>query len=223
MNVFEIFASIQGESTRAGEATVFVRLAGCNLDCAWCDTPLARTGAGTSMGMERIIKEALAPGLPQVCVTGGEPLLQKETPELLNRLVASGRTTVLMTNGSLPFGRVPEGVVKVVDIKTPWVHDNPPETSDALMRPPHFPESNLGLLGPMDEVKFVVRSRAEFEWICEWSRSMGLFDRVAAVLVGPVWGELDPGVLVDWMIEARLPLRLNLQWHKIIWGEDTGL
>ncbi|MBL6975548.1 MAG: radical SAM protein [Deltaproteobacteria bacterium] len=220
MLVSEIFESIQGESTRCGEPTVFVRLAGCNLDCHWCDTRHARDG-GMDMTAEDVLERALAPGIGQVCVTGGEPLFQADTPDLLEALLTADRTTVLMTNGSLPMDRVPEAVFKVVDVKTPWSHGTAPGDVDEHRPPPHFLDHNLSYLGRGDEVKFVVRNRAEFQWATDWARHAGLFQKVHAVLVGPAWGELDPATLVEWMRESGLPLRLNLQWHKFIWGSDT--
>lgn len=221
MDVCEIFASIQGESTRAGERTAFVRLAGCNLDCTWCDTPQGRA-AGFPMDLEDIVGEALGFPGPQVCITGGEPLLQAETPDLLKAFLVTGRTTVLMTNGSLPMDNVPEEVISVVDIKSPWSQPSSPgESTATLPQPPHFHSANLSRLGSNDEVKFVVRSRTEFDWACQWAGQAGLFSRVQSVLVSPAWGALEPALLAEWIMETRLPVRLNLQWHKVIWGEDT--
>lgn len=220
MLVSEIFESIQGESTRCGEPAVFVRLAGCNLDCHWCDTPHAHEG-GTETALDEVLRQALAPGIGQVCVTGGEPLLQSDTPALLEGLLVAHRTPVLMTNGSLSLDGVPEGTVKVVDVKTPWSHGYAPGDPGHRMPPLHFLDGNLENLDGGDEVKFVIRNRAEFQWAADWARDKGLFQQVGAVLVGPAWGELDPAILVEWIMESRLPLRLNLQWHKVIWGPDT--
>jgi len=239
MNVSEIFLSIQGETSRAGELCAFVRLAGCNLSCAWCDTRHARKG-GTPMEADQVVAALDLFGTRLVCVTGGEPLLQDETGDLARRLLAEGHEVMLMTNGSLPLDPIPGPVLKVVDVKTPWSHrrrggkegQSPispacrlhaprqvREMGDCPSFPPHLLASNLDLLGRRDEVKFVVRVRQEFDWAAAWASSVGLFDRVEVVSVGPAWGELDPAAVVEWMKETRSPFRLNLQIHKYVWGK----
>ena len=224
MKVSEVFRSLQGETTRAGEPAVFVRLAGCNLDCTWCDTAHAQSG-GRPMSIARILAavEALPP-TPLVCVTGGEPMIQRDTPALLAALLGAGRDVQLMTNGSVALDLVPAGVSRVVDVKSPWAHrgDLPPP-GGPVIAPPHLLPSNLALLGPPDEVKVVVRTRPEFDWAAGWLESAGLFGRVRAVLVAPAWGHLEPALLADWILESGLPIRLNLQVHKMLWGGDTRL
>jgi 7-carboxy-7-deazaguanine synthase len=224
MKVAELFRSIQGETTRAGEVAAFVRLAGCNLRCAWCDTPHARTG-GRAMSVEAVMAEVARLGPARLaCVTGGEPLLQPSASALVSALLASGRDVQVMTNGSVPLDRVPAGASRVVDVKSPWAHDpGAPEAPGPLADPPHLLPSNLDLLGPADEARFVVRSRAEFDWAARWAVSAGLFDRVGAVLVAPAWGALEPATLAAWILDAGLPLRLNLQVHKLVWGEGTRM
>ncbi len=220
MTVFEIFASLQGEGRRAGEPTAFVRLAGCNLRCAWCDTAYAWSG-GTPMTVAEVVVAARRLGLPRACVTGGEPLLDPDTPALLHALIGAGLGVTLMTNGSLPLDPVPAAVHKVVDIKSPWAH-SPGVPSGLLDLPPtQFHRGNLALLTPGDDVKFVVRDRTEFDWAVGFADREGLFQRVGAVFVGPAWGLLDPALLADWVLASGRPVRLHLQWHKVLWGPDT--
>lgn len=220
MTVSEIFASLQGEGRRAGEATVFVRLAGCNLRCAWCDTSHAWTG-GTPMTVADVRRAVLDFGLPRACVTGGEPLLDPETPALLSDLLDAGLGVTLMTNGSLPLDPVPAGVHKVLDIKTPWSHSAAVPEAPADLPPPHLRMDNLGLLTPGDDVKFVVRNRVEFDWALRFADCQDLYGRAGTVFVGPAWGLLDPTVLAEWVLASRRPVRLHLQWHKVLWGGET--
>lgn len=229
MKVVEVFRSIQGEGTQAGRPCTFVRLGGCNLHCAWCDTPYARGEGGRDLDVGGAVAEALALGPGLCCVTGGEPLLQPEAPALVRALLQAGRDVQVMTNGSLPLHAVPAEAILAVDIKTPWSHGTETGTSAGgrspdrvdLPEPPHFDRGNLARLSRRDEVKFVVRDRREFEWAARWAEKAGLFDRVGTVFAGPAWGEIDPAVLAEWILESRLPLRLNLQWHKVLWGKDT--
>jgi len=223
MDVIEIFGSIQGESTRVGVPCVFVRLAGCNLDCSWCDTRYARKG-GTRMSRDDIVEKVVEFDVTEVCVTGGEPMLQPDTPLLLEALVNRGLRCTLMTNGSLPLDAVPDAVIRVMDVKTPWSQANQPRTRPATgAHPSGLKDDNLRLLRPHDEVKFVIGTREDFDWACEWALCEGLFDRVAAVFVSPAWGMIEPSIVADWIVESGLPLRLNLQVHKLLWGADTRL
>jgi 7-carboxy-7-deazaguanine synthase len=229
MRIVETFRSIQGEGTWAGCPCIFVRLGGCNLRCAWCDTPYAQGDDGTEQTVAQVVESALALGSGPVCVTGGEPLVQASTPDLVRALIAAGRNVQVMTNGTIPLTSLPREATLVVDVKTPWSGESSemqgaggraPDRFD-LPQPRDFHRDNLAWLSRRDEVKFVVRDRREFEWAALWAEKHGLFDRVGAVLVGAAWGELETGVLADWILESRLPLRLNLQWHKLLWGGGT--
>lgn len=230
MKIVEIFRSIQGEGTQAGRPCTFVRLGGCNLRCTWCDTPYAQANAGEDRTVEQAVGRVLALGDGLACVTGGEPLLQPEAPDLVRALLASGLEVQIMTNGSLPLNRVPREAILAVDIKTPWSHALPaqataPRTDDecpaGLPGPPHFDPSNLSRLSRTDEAKFVVRDRREFDWASRWAVSVGLFDRLGTVFAGTAWGSVEPGEVADWILASGLPFRLNLQWHKVLWGSGT--
>lgn len=220
MNIAEVFVSLQGEGRRVGEPTTFVRVAGCNLRCAWCDTSYAWFG-GSPIPVDDLVKTIRDLAIPRVCVTGGEPLLDPETPRLLRTLLDAGLAVTLMTNGSLSLRFVPRAVHKVVDIKTPWAHavEAPSEPLD--LSPPHLDLDNLSLLTAEDDVKFVVRCRAEFDWVVRFADRMDLYAMVGVVFVGPAWGLLDPALLAQWVLAARRPIRLHLQWHKVLWGPET--
>lgn len=209
--VSEIFSSIQGESHWAGYPCTFVRLTGCNLDCAYCDTRYAREG-GREMPLTEVVRAVEREGFATVEVTGGEPLCQEGTPELLAALLAGGRRVLLETNGSLPLTGLPEGVCVVMDLKTPG------SGMAAFNR-----WENLAELGPEDEVKFVCRHREDYEWARSALRNRGLPGRVR-VSLSPVWGELAPPELARWMLDDRLDARLQLQLHRILWpGMDRGV
>ncbi len=211
LRVIEIFSSIQGESHWAGYPCTFVRLAGCNLDCAYCDTRYAREG-GTEMPLAEILAAVHAQGQGTVEVTGGEPLLQSGTPALLEALLETGCRVLLETNGSLPLDPVPKGVHVVMDLKAPgsgMVERNLWE--------------NLGKLGPSDEVKIVCRDRRDYDWAVETVRGRGLEGHVR-VSLSPVWGELDPAQLAGWMLRDRLDARLQIQLHRVLWpARDRGV
>jgi 7-carboxy-7-deazaguanine synthase len=209
LTVTEIFHSIQGESSFAGMPCVFVRLTGCDLRCAWCDTPYAFTD-GKKMSVAEVLGAVDATGCPLVELTGGEPLLQDDVYPLMDALVAAGRTVLLETGGHISLARVPDGVVKIVDVKCP--------RSGESART-HWP--NLEQLGPRDEVKFVIQDRADYQFACGIVRQHGLDARCGAVLFSPVHGVLAPRDLAAWMLEDRLPARLQLQVHKYIWDATT--
>jgi len=209
LTVFEIYASIQGESTHAGRPCVFVRLAGCDLRCAWCDTPYAFTG-GRKMPVADVADAVQALQIDLVELTGGEPLLQPEAPALLRELVARGHTVLLETGGHVPLDDVPDEVIAIVDVKCPG-------SGEAAHM--HWP--NLHQLSPHDEVKFVIRDRADFDYACDVARRYDLAARVAAVLFSPVHGALAPAELARWILEAHVPARLQIQAHKYIWGAET--
>jgi 7-carboxy-7-deazaguanine synthase len=209
LTINEIFHSIQGESTRAGQPCVFVRLTACDLRCSWCDTPYA-FHEGRKMSIDEVIAAVDAHGCPLVEITGGEPLLQDEVYPLMERLLADGRTVMLETGGHRPITRVPAAVVKIVDVKCPGSGEA--DKNDW---------SNLDALAPHDEVKFVVTDRADYEFARGVIARYDLPTRAAAVLMSPVHAVLDPRILSEWMLADRLPARLQLQLHKYIWSPTT--
>ncbi|OFW19939.1 MAG: 7-carboxy-7-deazaguanine synthase [Acidobacteria bacterium RIFCSPLOWO2_02_FULL_65_29] len=209
LTVNEIFYSIQGESTRAGRPCVFVRLTGCDLRCSWCDTEYAFF-EGQKWSLEDVIAEVERYQCPLVEITGGEPLIQDDVYPLMDALLARGRTVMLETGGHRPIGRVPKEVVKIVDVKCP-----------ASGEAGKNEWNNLEALAPHDEVKFVVQDRADYEFARDVITKFQLPGTCAAVLMSPVHGVLDPRVLSEWMLADRLPARLQLQVHKLIWAPDT--
>jgi 7-carboxy-7-deazaguanine synthase len=209
LTVYEIYLSVQGESTHAGRPCTFVRLAACDLRCAWCDTAYAFTG-GRKMSEDDVIAEVDRLGCRLVEITGGEPLLQKDVYPLMERLLAMGHEVLLETGGHVPIDDVPEAVVAIVDVKCP--------ASGEASRM-HWP--NLDELSPHDEVKFVIADRADFEYARDVVRRHELEARSAAVLFSPVHGALAPSDLARWILEERLPVRLQIQAHKYIWSPDA--
>ena len=209
LTVFEIYASIQGESTHTGLPCVFVRLAACDLRCAWCDTPYAFTG-GRKMSIEEVIAAVDALKIKLVELTGGEPLLQAEAPALMERLIERGYTVLLETGGHISIDAVPDEVVTIMDVKCPGSG----EASKNCW-------PNIAQLSQRDEVKFVIADRADFDFACGIVSKYHLSDRVAAVLFSPVHGVLPPADLAKWMLETGVPARLQLQSHKYIWSPEA--
>jgi 7-carboxy-7-deazaguanine synthase len=209
LSVNEIFYSIQGESTYAGKPCVFVRLAGCDLRCAWCDTAYA-FHEGRRMSVDEVLRQVEAYGSPLVEVTGGEPLLQDDVYPLMERLLDSGRTVLLETGGHIDVSRVPGGVVKVMDVKCP-----------ASGEADKVEWANIDRLGSRDQVKFVIQGRGDYEFARDIVVRHALDRRCAAVLFSPVHDVLHPKELSEWILEDRLPVRLQLQIHKHIWGADV--
>lgn len=207
MRISEVFYSIQGESTYAGLPFVFVRLAGCNLSCSYCDTEYARKG-GMDMTVEEVMERVRAFPCKRVEITGGEPLLQKETYILMERFLREGYRVLLETNGSIDLKDVDGRVVKIVDVKVPG------SGGTFLMK-------NLSYLTPEDELKFVIGNREDYEWSRRFIRDHGLEERVK-ILFSPVYGRLTPGDLAGWILEDGLRVRLQIQLHKVIWGEKRG-
>ena len=214
LRVVETFVSIQGESTRAGELCFFIRLAGCNLGCAYCDTRYANeTGAGRDCAVDELLAAAKQARVPLVEVTGGEPLLQPETPELCRKLRDAGFTVLVETNGSLPIDRLPEGVHAIVDVKTP---------GSAMAE--GFLDANFDALRPGDEVKFVLTGRADYDFARRTIREHRLDAKPGVTLLfGAVAGSLPPAELAEWMVADRLPVRFQLQLHKVLWGDRRGV
>ena len=211
MRITEIFRSLQGESTFAGLPCTFVRTTGCNLRCGYCDTAYAFTG-GHEMSVAEVVAEVAALGTRVVEVTGGEPLLQGETHALLEALLAGGHTVLLETSGSLPIDAVPAGVHVILDIKTPSSGE-----ADANLW------ANLDRLDDHGEVKLVVGDRDDFTWAVDVVCRHRLCDRWP-VLISPVHDTLPAEEIAAWILESGLPLRLQLQLHKYVWGATrTGV
>jgi 7-carboxy-7-deazaguanine synthase len=209
LKVNEIFSSIQGEASYAGQPCTFVRLAGCNLRCAWCDTQYAWE-EGQVMPAEAVVSRVRELGWELVEITGGEPLMQEAVLPLMSALVDEDFSVLLETNGSLDLSKVPDEVTKVMDIKCP----SSGMSGKSMLK-------NLDFLGNRDEVKFVMLDRADYEWARNLVRSERRLEHVRAVHFTPVFGRLDLASLAGWILEDRLRVRLGFQLHKIIWGADT--
>ena len=209
LRVSEIFASLQGESTTVGVPTVFVRLTGCPLRCRWCDTAYAFSG-GERLTIDEILARVSDLGLPEVCVTGGEPLAQAACRDLLTALADAGHRVSLETSGALSIAGLDPRVRCVMDLKAPGSGEADKNLWD-----------NLDHLRPHDEVKFVLAGRADYDWAKDVLKRHDLARR-ATVLFSPVAGELAPSTLADWIVADRLPVRFQLQLHKILWGDARG-
>jgi 7-carboxy-7-deazaguanine synthase len=209
LTVNEIFHSIQGESTFAGEPCVFVRLTACDLRCSWCDTPYAFY-EGRKMAIDEVMAEVERYGCELVEVTGGEPLLQPDVYPLMTRLLEAGKSVLLETGGHRSIAAVPPGVVRIMDVKCPG-------SGEAA----RMEWDNLKLMTLIDQVKFVIKDRADYEFAREIVARERLSDKVAAVLFSPVHGVLESRLLAEWILADRLPVRLQLQAHKYIWSPDT--
>jgi 7-carboxy-7-deazaguanine synthase len=209
LTVNEIFHSIQGESTHAGRRCVFVRLTACDLRCTWCDTPYA-FHEGRRMAIEDVLAEVERYECDTVELTGGEPLLQKDVYPLMDQLLARGRTVLVETGGHVSLAGVPPGVHTIMDIKCPGSGESH-----------RMNWENLARLDADDEVKFVIRDRQDYDYARDVLRRHALDVKVGAVLFSPVHGVLDPKTLSEWVLEDRLPVRVQLQVHKYIWSPET--
>lgn len=222
MVITEIFKSIQGEGTRAGLPCVFVRLTGCNLRCVWCDTAYAFHG-GTKCSIDEVLdrvgslagKDGHKTSLVEI--TGGEPLLQPETPALAEGLLGAGYTVMIETSGERFIGSLPREVIKIVDVKCP-------DSGEADT----FDPANLDAIDRKDEIKFVIASRRDYDFAREFTERHRLAERVHQVLFSPVfagpagrWPGLNAQELVEWILADGLPVRLGLQLHKFIWDPAT--
>ncbi len=210
LRITEIFHSLQGEARSVGLPTVFVRLTGCPLRCHYCDTAYAFSG-GELMSLARIIERVNEFGCTRVCVTGGEPLAQPECLALLDRLCEQGFEVSLETSGAMSIAGVNERVSRVVDIKTPdsgEVHRND--------------WSNIARLTPHDQIKFVVCSRVDYDWARMKMDEHQLAQRVSDVLFSPSYEQVEPLTLANWILEDRLPARLQIQLHKLLWHDAPG-
>ena len=192
-----------------GWPTVFVRLTGCPLRCQYCDTQYAFYG-GEWFSLDKVLEDVAAYGVRHVCVTGGEPLAQKGCIELLRRLCDAGYRVSLETSGAIDIDRVDARVVRVVDVKTPGSGEVARNRLD-----------NLALLRPDEQIKFVICDRADFEWARELVRNEHL-DEQCTVLFSPSYGQLEARDLAQWILDERLPVRLQVQLHKYLWGDTPG-
>ena len=210
LRIFEIFHSLQGESSRVGLPTVFVRLTGCPLRCGYCDTEYAFHG-GATQSFDEILKKVASYQAQYVCVTGGEPLAQKGCHELLKMLCDAGYKVSLETSGAMDISQVDQRVSVIMDIKTPGSG----EESKNLW-------GNIEHLTAKDEVKFVLVDRADYEWAKQKLNQYGLTQK-CPVLFSPVYKTLAPADLAAWVLEDHLPVRMQVQLHKILWGEKSGV
>jgi 7-carboxy-7-deazaguanine synthase len=209
VRVTEIFYSLQGESLTAGRPTVFVRLTGCPLRCTYCDTAYAFSG-GEWLSIEVIMDRVARYRLEHVCVTGGEPLAQQGTGELLKRLCDQGYCVSLETGGALDISRIDQRVSRVMDIKTPGSGE-----SDRNM------VANFTQLTKQDQIKFVICDEDDYLWCRNMLEAYRLHE-TCEVFVSPVYGQMDASQLADWVLRDRLPVRFQLQLHKLLWGETPG-
>ena len=210
LRITEIFHSLQGETSTTGLPTVFIRLTGCPLRCGYCDTAYAFEG-GNKMTLAQIMETVEKCGAKYVTVTGGEPLAQPQCIELLERLCDRGYRVSLETSGAMPVADVDKRVFKIVDLKTPGSG----EASKNLY-------ANIEDLLPHDEVKFVICDRQDYDWSCLKVDELGLQGRVAEILFSPSQGQLSPRQLAEWILEDKLAVRMQLQTHKYIWGDQPG-
>jgi 7-carboxy-7-deazaguanine synthase len=205
----EIFLSVQGEADSVGWPTVFVRLTGCPLRCQYCDTQYAFYG-GEWQSLDEVLERVKAYGVRHVCVTGGEPLAQKHCFELLTRLCDAGFLVSLETSGAMDVANVDPRVARVIDIKTPGSG----EVARNRLQ-------NLDVLQPADQLKFVICSRDDFAWSRDFVRDHALAER-CSVLFSPSFGQIQPRDLAQWILDERVPVRFQLQLHKVLWGDAPG-
>ncbi|MFT7651148.1 MAG: 7-carboxy-7-deazaguanine synthase [Limisphaerales bacterium] len=210
LRITEIFLSLQGEANTVGLPTVFVRLTGCPLRCQYCDSEYAFSG-GKNHAVDAIVEQVRDYGVSHVTVTGGEPLAQPAVHELLPKLCDLGLHVSLETSGALAVDRVDSRVVKVVDFKTPGSGEVARNLWD-----------NVGWLSAQDQVKFVICNRQDYDWTKLKCDEHGLSALVADVLLSPSFGEITPTELGDWIVEDRLPVRMQVQLHKLLWGDEPG-
>lgn len=209
LRITETFTSLQGEALASGWPTFFIRLTGCPLRCTWCDTAYA-FGGGTWQDLDALVERAVASGVRHVCVTGGEPLAQAACLDLLVALCDAGLNVSLETSGALDIAAVDARVSRVVDVKPPGSGESQRNRAE-----------NLALLTERDQLKFVLRDRTDYEWSRQRVMEEGLHAR-CTVWFSPSADELSPTQLADWIVEDRLPVRLQLQLHKLLWGGEAG-
>lgn len=209
LKIHEIFYSLQGESTRSGLPTVFIRLTGCPMRCTYCDTAYAFNG-GQNMTVDAIVAEVKQYQTPYVTVTGGEPLAQKQCHVLLKQLCDEGFDVSLETGGALSIDQVDERVSVILDVKTP---------ASGEMENNHW--DNMAVIKTKDEIKFVITDKADYEWSKTIIKEYGL-EKKTTILFSPVYDRLQPSQLADWILEDKLPVRMQMQLHKLLWGEVPG-
>ena len=210
LRITEIFHSLQGETSTTGLPTTFVRLTGCPLRCGYCDTAYAFEG-GQKMALSEIMATVDDYGARYVTVTGGEPLAQPQCIELLKELCDAGYRVSLETSGAMPIADVDKRVFKIVDLKTPGSGEVNRNLYD-----------NIPLLAPHDEVKFVICDRQDYDWSCLKMDELGLADRAAEILFSPSQGQLAPKQLAEWILQDKRNVRMQLQTHEYIWGDQPG-
>jgi 7-carboxy-7-deazaguanine synthase len=209
LRITEIFYSLQGEASRVGLPTVFVRLTGCPLRCVWCDTEYSFTG-GAPATVQSVLAEVAKYPARQVCVTGGEPLSQKECLPLLSALCDAGYEVSLETSGALDIAAVDPRIARIMDLKAPGSGE-----SDKNLW------ANLAVLNQRDEIKIVIASRADYEWARDVLRERQL-DQLCQVLFSPAQGQIEAADLASWILEDGLPVRFQMQLHKLLWGNMRG-
>ncbi len=210
LTVNEKFLSLQGESTHAGRLCYFIRLAGCNLSCHYCDTVYARdNAAGNPETIESLVTAAKESGCKLVEITGGEPLVSKACPELCKTLIDAGFEVLVETNGSFDICELPKGTIRILDCKTPSSGES------NLMY-----TGNYAHLTERDEVKFVISDRKDYEYSCGIINQFDLTSKTKNLIFSPAWGSIQSQDLAEWMIEDRCPARMQLQMHKYVWGPD---
>ena len=208
IKINEIYLSVQGESTHTGLPCIFIRLTGCNLRCSWCDTAYA-FHEGKNMSIDEILQKVENFGIHLVEITGGEPLMQDNVYTLMKRLIEKGYKVMLETGGSISLERVPKDVIKIMDLKCPGSGEQEKNNLD-----------NLKLLAPHDEVKFVILDKKDYEWSRDIIKRYKI-NETAHILLSPVFDKLELKEMVKWILEDRLPVRLQTQLHKIIWDKNT--
>ena len=208
IKINEIYLSVQGESTHTGLPCIFIRLTGCNLRCSWCDTAYA-FHEGKNMSIDEILQKVESFGIHLVEITGGEPLMQENVYTLMRRLIENRYKVMLETGGSISLERVPKDVIKIMDLKCPGSGEQEKNNLD-----------NLKLLTPHDEVKFVILDRKDYEWSRDIIEKFKI-NETAHILLSPVFDKLELKEMVKWILEDRLPVRLQTQLHKIIWDKNT--
>ena len=207
--VCETFTSIQGETTNIGRPCFFIRLSKCNLNCPWCDSKYALSDLDSKeIQVEELVQMALSSGLKLVVVTGGEPLLQKNTIELLKQLIKKDFTVILETNGSLPILNVQKKVIKIVDFKCP----SSGQTDKMLIE-------NFQILEKYDEVKFVIADEEDYKYAVNTISSLELLKQTKNILLSPIMDRLAPRILANWMVRDKLQAILQVQLHRVIWPD----